>query len=236
MSRYTKRNGLSRRTLLKTGVAAAAGTLAAPMVWAQSNIVLRQAGTGVSAFNEIAAKAQEDLGITLEMTALDSDSVTQRVATQPDSFDIADIEYWICKKVWPTGNLQAMDTSKIANYDKIAGTFRSGKLTPTSEIAQGTAPHTVGFVEGANGKEFVNNESGWMTLIPTIYNADTLGIRPDLIGRPINNWHELLNPEFRGKASILDISSIGIMDMAMVVEVDGRIHVSRQGKHDQGRD
>ena len=52
MTRYTKRNGLSRRTLLKSGVAAAAGTLAAPMVWAQSNIVLRQAGTGVSAFNE----------------------------------------------------------------------------------------------------------------------------------------------------------------------------------------
>ena len=135
---------------------------------AQSNIVLRQAGTGVSAFNEIAAKAKEDLGITMEMTALDSDSVTQRVATQPDSFDIADIEYWICKKVWPTGNLQAMDTSKIANYDKIAGTFRSGKLTPTSEIAQGTAPHTVGFVEGADGKEFVDYESVWMTLIPTI--------------------------------------------------------------------
>jgi putative spermidine/putrescine transport system substrate-binding protein len=221
MTKYTKRNGLSRRTLLKSGVAAAAGTLAAPMVWAQSNIVLRQAGTGVSAFNEIAAKALEDLDITLEMTALDSDSVTQRVATQPDSFDIADIEYWICKKVWPTGNLQAMDTSKIANYDKIAGTFRSGKLTPTSEIAQGTAPHTVGFTSGANGTDFVQEESGWMTLIPTIYNADTLGIRPDLIDRPIKNWSELLNPEFKGKASILDISSIGIMDMAMVVESMG---------------
>ena len=221
MTKYTKRNGLSRRTLLKSGVAAAAGTLAAPMVWAQSNIVLRQAGTGVSAFNEIAAKALEDLDITLEMTALDSDSVTQRVATQPDSFDIADIEYWICKKVWPTGNLQAMDTSRIANYDKIAGTFRSGKLTPTSEIAQGTAPHTVGFTSGANGTDFVQEESGWMTLIPTIYNADTLGIRPDLIGRPISNWSELLNPEFKGKASILDISSIGIMDMAMVVESMG---------------
>jgi putative spermidine/putrescine transport system substrate-binding protein len=221
MTRYTKRDGLSRRTLLKTGIAAAAGSLAAPMVWAQSNIVLRQAGTGVSAFNEIAAKAFDDLGITLEMTALDSDSVTQRVATQPDSFDIADIEYWICKKVWPTGNLQAMDTSRIANYDKIAGTFRSGKLTPTSDIAQGTAPHTVGFTSGANGTDFVQEESGWMTLIPTIYNADTLGIRPDLIGRPINNWSELLNPEFKGKASILDISSIGIMDMAMVVESMG---------------
>ena len=61
MTKYTKRNGLSRRTLLKTSVAAAAGSLAAPMVWAQSNIVLRQAGTGVSAFNEIAQKALEDL-------------------------------------------------------------------------------------------------------------------------------------------------------------------------------
>ena len=229
MTRYTKRNGLSRRTLLKSGVAAAAGTLAAPMVWAQSNIVLRQAGTGVSAFNEIADKAFEDLGITLEMTALDSDAVTQRVATQPDSFDIADIEYWICKKVWPTGNLQAMDTSRIAQYDNIAGTFRSGKLTPTSEIAQGTAPHTVGFVEGVDGTSFVDNESGWMTLIPTIYNADTLGIRPDLIGRPISNWSELLNPEFAGKASILDISSIGIMDMAMVCESMGEITYADKG-------
>ena len=218
---------LNRRKLLKGGAAAAttaaATSLGAPMIWAQNikDVTLRQFGTGVSNLNEVAAKVKEDLGFTLEMTALDSDSVTQRAATQPKSFDIADIEYWICKKVWPSGNLQAMDTSKIENYDKIVGIFRNGKLTPESEIAQGTAPHSVGFVEGPGGTEFVDNESGWMTLIPTIYNADTLGIRPDLIGRPINNWSELLNPEFKGKASILDISSIGIMDMAMVVESMG---------------
>jgi len=215
---------VSRRNLLKGGAAFAAGTtLGAPMIWAQNikDVTLRQFGTGVSNLNDVANKVKEDLGFTLEMTALDSDSVTQRAATQPNSFDIADIEYWICKKVWPTGNLQAMDTSKIKNYDKIVGIFRDGKLTPESTIAQGTAPHTVGFTEGPDGKGFVDNESGWMTLIPTIYNADTLGIRPDLIGRPISNWSELLNPEFKGKASILDISSIGIMDMAMVVESMG---------------
>ncbi|MGD1884533.1 MAG: PotD/PotF family extracellular solute-binding protein [Paracoccaceae bacterium] len=222
----------SRRSVLKGGAAFAAGsTLGAPMIWAQNikDVTLRQFGTGVSNLNEVAEKVKEDLGFTLEMTALDSDSVTQRAATQPNSFDIADIEYWICKKVWPTGNLQAMDTSKIKNYDKIVGIFRDGKLTPESTIAQGTAPHSVGFVDGTGGTEFVANESGWMTLIPTIYNADTLGIRPDLIERSITNWSELLNPEFKGKASILDISSIGIMDMAMVCESMGEITYADKG-------
>ena len=222
----------SRRAILKTGAAALAGSaLPAPMIWAQEikDITLRQFGTGVSNLNDVAQKVKEDLGFTLEMTALDSDAVTQRAATQPDSFDIADIEYWICKKVWPTGNLQAMDTSKIKNYDKIVGIFRNGKLTPDSVIAQGTAPHTVGFTSGPGGTDFVADESGWMTLIPTIYNADTLGIRPDLIGRPIETWAELLNPEFKGKASILDISSIGIMDMAMVCEAMGEITYADKG-------
>ena len=227
-----KKNHYSRRSLLKTGAAAlAASTLPAPMIWAQEikDVVLRQAGTGVSAFNEVAAKVKEDLGFTLEMTALDSDAVTQKVATQPDSYDIADIEYWICKKVWPTGNLQAMDVSKIKNYDKIVGIFIDGKLTPESVIAQGTAPHTVGFVDAVDGKTFAKAPTGWMTLIPTIYNADTLGIRPDLIGRPIESWAELLNPEFKGKASILDISSIGIMDAAMVCEAMGKIKYADKG-------
>ncbi|MBB94476.1 MAG: ABC transporter substrate-binding protein, partial [Rhodobacteraceae bacterium] len=235
MSVTTKKAGLSRRSVLKgaaaTATAVGASTLGAPMIWAQNikDITLRQSGTGVSAFNEIAQKVKEDLGFSLEMTALDSDAVAQRVATQPGSFDIADIEYWMCKKVWPVGNLQAMDVSKIANYDKIVGIFKDGKLTPESTIAQGTAPHTVGFVEAVDGKEFASEQTGFMTLIPTIYNADTLGIRPDLIGRPISNWSELLNPEFAGKASILDISSIGIMDMAMVCESMGEISYGDKG-------
>lgn len=225
----------TRRALLKgaAGVAAtaAASTLGAPMIWAQNikDVTLRQFGTGVSNLNEVAQKVKEDLGFTLQMTALDSDAVTQRAATQPNSFDIADIEYWIAKKVWPTGNLQAMDTKKIANFDKISPLFITGKLTPDSIIAQGTAPHTVGFTTGIDGTTFSPEPTEFMTLIPTIYNADTLGIRPDLIGRPIEHWSELLNPEFKGKASILDISSIGIMDAAMVCESMGAITYGDKG-------
>jgi putative spermidine/putrescine transport system substrate-binding protein len=228
---------MSRRSVLKGGAALAGAAVASgaitgfPMVWAQNikNVTLRQFGTGVSNINEIAKQAKADLGITLEMTALDTDSTAQRVVTQPKSFDIADIEYFTMKKVWGAGNLQPMNTSRLSNYDKIVGIFKDGKLTPTSKIAQGTAPHTVSFVEKPGDKKFSDSVTDWYTMVPTIYNADTLGIRPDLIGRPINSWTELLNPEFKGKASILNISSIGIMDAAMVCEAMGEIQYGDKG-------
>ncbi len=229
MTKSMKKPGVSRRSLLKGGAAAvgfAAGSGALtgfPTIWAQNikDVTLRQFGTGVSNLNAIADKVKEDLGFTLTMTALDSDAITQRAVTQPKSFDIADIEYWICKKVFPTGNLQPMDTNKIKYFSQIVPIFVTGKLTPESVIAQGTAPHTVSFVEGAESKAFAKAPTQWMTLIPTIYNADTLGIRPDLVGRPITNWKDLLDPAFKGKASILNIPSIGIMDAAMVCESMG---------------
>ena len=233
-----KTNILGRRSFIKKTSVAALGTAIGstgitgfPTIWAQNikNVTLRQFGTGVSNINAIAKKAKEDLGINLEMTALDTDSTAQRVVTQPKSFDIADIEYFTLKKVWPSGNMQPMDINKLKYFDKIVGIFKDGKLTPTSKIAQGTAPHTVGFTDGSNSKKFSNSQTDWFTMVPTIYNADTLGIRPDIIGRPIESWTELLNPEFKGKASILNIASIGIMDAAMVCEAMGEVKYGDKG-------
>ncbi|MFZ9065093.1 MAG: ABC transporter substrate-binding protein, partial [bacterium] len=238
MKNPTTPNTLSRRDLLKRGSAVALGAAVGsqaitgfPTIWAQNikNVTLRQFGTGVSNINEIAMRAKEDLGITLEMTALDTNATAQRVVTQPKSFDIADIEYFTLKNVWPSGNLQPMDISKLKHFDKIVGIFKDGRLTPSSKIAQGTAPHTVSFTDGQNSKNFSKSMTNWYTLVPTIYNADTLGIRPDLIGRPISSWTELLNPEFKGKASILNIASIGIMDAAMVCEAMGEVQYGDKG-------
>ncbi|RCK29022.1 ABC transporter substrate-binding protein [Thalassospira lucentensis] len=233
--------GVSRRSFVKgaaitTGAAIGSGAITGfPTIWAQNikNVTLRQFGTGVSNINAVADKVKEDLGFTLQMTALDSDAVAQRAVTQPNSFDIADIEYWICKKVFPAGTMQPMDTTKLKNYDAISKLFITGKLTPDSEIAQGTAPHKVGFVEGPDSVDFASAPTQWMTLIPTIYNADTLGIRPDLIERPIDSWADLLDPAFKGKASILNIPSIGIMDAAMVCEAMGEVTYGDKGNMTQ---
>ena len=230
-----KAAGLSRRSILK-GAAALGGTALGsgvlggfPTVWAQNPITLRQFGTGVSNLNAIAEKCKADLGITLEMTATDSDAAAQRAVTQPDSYDIADIEYWILKKVYPAGVIQPMEISRLKYYDQIVPLFKNGKLTPESVIAQGTAPHTVGFVESTDSKEFAKGETGLFTMVPTIYNADTLGIRPDLVGREITSWADIMDPAFKGKTSILNIPSIGIMDAAMIMEAMGNITYADKG-------
>jgi len=227
--------GISRRALIKTGAAGVGAVVGSglitgfPTIWAQSKITLRQFGTGVSNINAIAEKCKADLGITLEMTATDSDAAAQRAVTQPDSYDIADVEYWIAKKVFPTGVMQPMDVKKLKYYDKIVPLFINGKLKADSVIAQGTAPHTVGFVEGQSSKKFAKEPTQWMTMVPTIYNADTLGIRPDLTGRPITSWADILDPAFKGKTAILNIPSIGIMDAAMIMEASGQIKYADKG-------
>jgi putative spermidine/putrescine transport system substrate-binding protein len=229
MSKSSEMSGrFSRRSILK-GAACVAGAATGaqgitgfPAVHAQEPKVLRYLGTAVNQSLDIARKVKEDTGITIEYIPLSTDDVTRRIITQPNSFDIVDEEYFSLKKVIPSGSLLGMDARRIKHADRITPIFTKGELPSGKKIGdQGTAPKKVFYLEGQNGRTFASSPTEWITLIPTVYNADTLGIRPDLIKRPVESWKELLNPQFKGKASILNIPSIGIMDAAMVVEAMG---------------
>ena len=209
-----------RRTLLK-GTAGILATGMFPAVHAQEKITLRYLGTAVNQDKSIAEKFKADTGITIQYVAVNTDEVTKRAVTSPNSFDLIDTEYFSLKKIVPTGNLKGIDTKKIKNADKITSLFTKGEVAGKKVGDQGTAPKKVMYVANPTAKDFAKEPTQFMTLIPTVYNADTLGIRPDLIKRPIESWKELLNPEFKGKAAILNIPSIGIMDAAMVVEAMG---------------
>ena len=210
----------TRRTLLKAGVAAVAIT-GFPYIKAAEKITLRYLGTAVNQDKAIAEKFKADTGIEIQYVPVTTDEVTKRVVTAPNSFDLVDTEYFSLKKIIPTGNLLGIDTKRIKNADKITTLFTKGEVNGKKVGDQGTAPKKVMFLEAQKSKKFSATPTQFMTLIPTTYNADTLGIRPDLIKRPIDSWKELLNPEFKGKAAILNIPSIGIMDAAMVVEAMG---------------
>ncbi|MBV8474667.1 MAG: extracellular solute-binding protein [Hyphomicrobiales bacterium] len=228
--------GITRRSALKGAGAlagAAVGSTAItgfPAVWAGEEKVLRYLGTAVNQSDEITKRVKDETGITIQNIVATTDDVTKRVITQPHSFDILDTEFFSLKKVVPSGNIRPLDANKIKEFNNITPVFTKGQLPNGKVIGdQGTAPKKVMFVEGEHSTKFAASPTEWVTLIPTTYNADTLGIRPDLIKRPISSWAELLNPEFKGKAAILDIPSIGIMDAAMVVEAMGKYKYPDKG-------
>src|SRR5712671_5786427 len=135
------RSGLSRRTLLKGAAAGAGLGLASPItgfpaVHAQGAKVLRYLGTA-----DIAKKVKEDTGITIEYIAVTTDDVTKRVITQPNSFDVLDTEFFSLKKIVPSGNIFALDSKKIKQFDNITPVFTKGQLPNGKKIGdQGTAP------------------------------------------------------------------------------------------------
>ncbi|MEM9503017.1 MAG: extracellular solute-binding protein [Cyanobacteria bacterium P01_E01_bin.43] len=239
---------VSRRYVLRTGLAAGAAVAAArcggapegtpnnPATGPEVNtnqikdVTLRLIGTGVSQINEIRDKAQEDLGFSLEMRALSTEENNQIAITQPDQYDIFDGEYFSLPLVVPSGNLRPIEIAKVSDWDKIVSFFTSGKYEGMPvEASQGTAPYKVMYLTGPDSTEFSETPTDFATLIPFQYNADTLGYRPDLINRPIETWGELFNEEFRGKTSILDIPQIGIMDAAMVAEALGLMTFADKG-------
>ena len=93
--------GITRRAFFHKAMAAASVVAGAelltgfPLVWAQrlKDITLLQVGGSYSAIIDIARQATKDLGFKIEMQNAATDALVNRVATQPKSLDIADIEY-----------------------------------------------------------------------------------------------------------------------------------------------
>ena len=230
--------GVSRRDILKGSAALAGAAIGSgavtgfPTVWAQNikDVTLNHVGSSYSAIIDIARQASQDLGFTVEMQSVNGDALVNRVVTQPTTVDIADLEYWAVQKVFPRGVMQGIEIAKIQNWAKIVPLFTQGKYPDGRDVSrQGTLPYEVQYAAGADAKAFADGPSDHATLMPQIYNADTLGIRPDLIGREIKQWKELFNPEFKGKTALVDIPSIGIMDAAMALESRGDVKYGDKG-------
>jgi putative spermidine/putrescine transport system substrate-binding protein len=105
-----------------------------------------------------------------------------------------------------------------------------GKYADGREASkQGLAPYTVIYAADAEFKKFATSPTEWLSVIPTVTNADTLGIRPDLIGRPVTSWADLISPEFKGKAALQDQPAVGVIDVAMAMEASGNIKYGNKG-------
>jgi putative spermidine/putrescine transport system substrate-binding protein len=239
MTKSTKitRPGVTRRNLLKggaatVGLAAGSGVITGfPTIWAQNikDVTLNHTGQSYSTLIEIARQATADLGFKVEMSVTDHPGMTNRIVNDPTSIDIADTEIWQTKVFVPLGKTQAVDTKKIKLWDKMTSLYTQGTFAGKEVSRQGDSPYEIMYRESKDATAFHDGPTEWATFMPGVFNADTLGIRPDLVGREITSWGDLLDPAFKGKTAIQNIPAIGIMDAIMALESAGLVKYVDKG-------
>jgi putative spermidine/putrescine transport system substrate-binding protein len=228
----------ARRKLLKaaaaiTGSAAGAGAITGfPLIWAQNikDVVLRHNGTPVTAIAAIADQANKDLGFTVQMQASEGNDLLNRMLTSSSSIDCADISITFLRYLMGRDILQAIPVAKVKDWDLTIPVLTKGEYPDGRKASrEGTAPCTVIYATDAGGQRLHDGPSEWLTLLPMITNGDTLGIRPDLTGRPVTTWADLLSPDFKGHAALQEQPTIGVMDTALALEAQGLIHYVDKG-------
>jgi putative spermidine/putrescine transport system substrate-binding protein len=234
----SKRGGVSRRSVLK-GLAAAGGAAMGtsiggfPTIWAQNikDVVLRHAGPPVTAIPRIAEQATKDLGFTVQMQTAENADLINRFLSQSNTMDCADISLVYMRYLIGRNVLQAIPVSKVKYWDKTLPLFTKGEFADGRKAPQqGITPTMILYATGADGQKVTTGEpTEWVTGVPTVTNADTLGIRPDLAGRPISSWADLLSTDFKGKAALQDNPTIGIIDVAMALEARGDLKYGNKG-------
>jgi len=231
-------NAVSRRRALTlaaaTGAAAGSGLVRGfPTVWAQAakDIALVHTGGSYSAIKEIADQASKDLGFKVVMQAVDPETQLNRSLTQPKTIDINDMPTTTIPYLLGKGVLQPVPVKKVKLYDQIMPLFTKGtndKGVATSN--QGYSPLKALYYADKDGKKLATKATDWLTEVPTIYNADTLGIRPDLLGgKKVESWKDLLDPAYKGKAALVDYAPVGVIDVAMALEARGDLKYGDKG-------
>ena len=138
----TKRNpgkgvpGLSRRALLKgaaMGAGAAIGSDAVtgfPTIWAQNikDVTLIHIGGSYAAIKEIGVQATKDLGFKVEMQVVDPETQLNRTLTQPNSFDINNVDNTMISYLQGKGVLKPIPVKDYKLWDKTVPIFTIGKF------------------------------------------------------------------------------------------------------------
>lgn len=231
------KKSVSRRSVLKGGAAIAGATAITgfPTVWAQTikDITLNHTGMSYSTIPDIAKQASQDLGFKVEMSVVDHPGLLNRMVNDPGSIDIADMEIWQTKIAVPQGVTQAVEIAKIGNWGDLTPLYTEGTFAGKEVSLQGDAPIKFMYRDAIDATTFAAGKTDFATFVPSVYNADTLGIRPDLVGREITTWADLISPDFKGKAAIQNIPTNGIMDAMMALEAAGEIKYGDKGNPTQ---
>jgi putative spermidine/putrescine transport system substrate-binding protein len=234
------KSGMSRRQVLRraaalTGAAIGSGAVRGfPTLWAQDikDVTLIHIGGPWAVIKQIGEQATKDLGFTIQMQAVDMPTQLQRVTTQPRSFDIYQNDNSQIKYVEHAGTFKPIPVKDYKLWDRSLSMFTNGTFPDGRPIPnQGMSPMKTGFWAGRDARKFADKPTDWLTMVPTVFNADTLGIRPDLVGGKdkVTSWGDLLDPKYKGRAALNDLAAVGVMVSAMALEARGEMKYGDKG-------
>ena len=112
-----------------------------------------------------------------------------------------------------TKTIAPIATSDLSNWGKIRSTFTDAdpKMEPRAQIS---------------GQIWADDAKTQLWMVPTVYNFDSIGYRPDLVSaEEANTWTALFDPKFKGKTglnvdpliafgqAILAMNSLGLLNV-----------------------
>jgi putative spermidine/putrescine transport system substrate-binding protein len=164
------------------------------------------------------------------MQPAESADLLNRFLTQSANVDVGDISLAYMKYLVGRNIIQTIPVDKFKNWDSTLPLFTKSEYADGSKASlQGIAPYTVLYATDATGSKTATAPTPFLNGVPTITNADTLGVRPDLTGRPITSWADLISPEFKGRSALQDNPTIGVIDVSMALEARGDIKYVNKG-------
>lgn len=116
-----------------------------------------------------------------------------------------------------TNTIRPVDTSQISNWNNIRDTFTEAdpKIEARAQIS--------GQIWADSGKTKL-----WM--VPTVYNYDSIGYRPDLVDdEEANTWTAIFDPKFKGKAGLNVDPLIAFGEAILAMNTWGMLDVPNPG-------
>lgn len=227
---------MDRRTFLRqsgTIASAAVTTLAFPSIVKAYNRkpTINVLGTHVTLQETIRHQAEKDLGIQIKFFPGGDAEVLLKAATNPGSFDI--YEQWSdsIKVLWMANAIQPIDVKRLDYWHEINALSKTGRLTATSSIGFGDAPHKILYfqADGSLGSKPTDS----ISFLPYVHNTDSFGYNSAIIPKGIpyetESWGWLFDNRYAGKVAIVNAPTIGIFDLALATQAQGLMTFNDMG-------
>lgn len=214
---------MNRRRFLANSGTLAATAAASPLLmnsqiaWAAelADQELRTVGLSVTVQERILNeyKAISGVGSVSGKAAIFPDTQTELLSGS-SAYDCWEIIGERLPAMTQTNTISAIDTDKLSNWSSIRSTFVDvdPRMDASAQIS---------------GQIWADDAKTKLWMVPTVYNFDSIGYRPDLVSaEEANTWTALFDPKFKGKTglnvdpliafgqAILAMNSLGLLNVA----------------------